>query len=45
MEPLTFYQTIEKKECSACGCTMEEQSECYINVCNSCLPIIKSERA
>lgn len=39
MEPLTFYQTIEKKNCTKCGCKMEEQAECYIEVCDACLPV------
>lgn len=45
MEPLTFYQNIEPKDCTKCGCKMEEQAECYVELCDHCLPINQLEIA
>ena len=40
MENLEFYRNIAKKDCEKCGHPMEEQAECYGNVCDSCLPVL-----
>lgn len=38
MEELIFYRQIEHKTCEKCQCQMSEQAECYVNVCDTCLP-------
>lgn len=36
VETLEFYRKLSKKMCAVCGHEMEEQAECYLNVCKDC---------
>jgi len=34
---LEFFRNLPQKFCMICGSKIEEQSECYSNVCHSCI--------
>jgi len=34
---LEFYWNLPPKLCVSCGSVIDEQSECYSNICHSCL--------
>lgn len=34
-----FFRNLPAKKCIECGKEMEEQHECYGNVCNECLHV------
>ncbi|WP_064965379.1 protein YhfH [Ornithinibacillus contaminans] len=33
---LEFFRTLPKKTCQQCGQEINEQSDCYINICEEC---------
>lgn len=37
IDVLEFFRNLPKKSCKECGFTINEQSECYTTVCESCL--------
>jgi hypothetical protein len=39
MMDLEFYRNIPKKECSECGCEIQEQHESYLYECERCMGI------
>ncbi|WP_343795349.1 protein YhfH [Bacillus carboniphilus] len=36
---LEFFRNLPKKQCHECGNAIEEQHECYGNVCENCLQV------
>lgn len=32
----TFFNSLPEKSCNRCGQSIEEQADCYQNICNSC---------
>ncbi|GGD24057.1 MULTISPECIES: protein YhfH [Pontibacillus] len=36
MSPIEFFKTLPEKKCTACGNAIQEQADCYGDVCEEC---------